>query len=195
MDQDFCNSAHGRGTDATSKGQSRALDSTQGVSPGTGCTIGSRSSSMGRKKATNQRPAKSRRKFKQKQPGRHFHDTNNIYPPNQAYQKAAQDLQSPTKRRPQSGGPSPDKNKIRVDETEQVSEQLQKVQPQDQYKRIFTDHKETQILLTRAKAGLQQTRKQIKQSIVQSQNTLDYYKDYINEYKKNVENKINEQLK
>ena len=41
-----------------------------------------------------------------------FKDTNTIYPPNQAYDDANNELKSPTKKRPQSGGPSPDKQQI-----------------------------------------------------------------------------------
>ena len=41
-------------------------------------------------------------------------DTNNIYPPDHAYKQATEELKSPTKKRPLSGGPSlsPDKHPI-----------------------------------------------------------------------------------
>ena len=41
-------------------------------------------------------------------------DTNEIYPPSKAYGEVNEEMKSPTKVRPLSGGPSPDKNKLRV---------------------------------------------------------------------------------
>jgi len=39
-------------------------------------------------------------------------DTNVIYPPDQAYGRANEELKSPSKKRPLSGEPSPDKKKL-----------------------------------------------------------------------------------
>ena len=41
-----------------------------------------------------------------------FKDTNVIYPPDKAYHEANEDLKSPSKKRPLSGGPSPEKHRI-----------------------------------------------------------------------------------
>ena len=44
-------------------------------------------------------------------------DTNAIYPPSEAYKRATQEMESPTKKRPQSGGPSPDKERIEIEDS------------------------------------------------------------------------------
>lgn len=123
-----------------------------GVSP---ATTESRSS-LGMRKSTRHCSYKNRHRvnrLKQKQNQRMFKDTNTIYPPNQAYNDANNELKSPTKKRPQSGGPSPDKLHITLgdcSDSEQVSAQLQLKEceaakeeddnKEQQYNRIFQDH-------------------------------------------------------
>jgi hypothetical protein len=63
-------------------------------------------------------------------------DTNVIYPPNRAYEHANKELQSPTKRRPLSGGPSPDKFKIDMNIHEEPSVKLS---PRSYERKIFFD--------------------------------------------------------
>ena len=63
-------------------------------------------------------------------------DTNAIYPPDLEYAQANYEMQSPTKKRPQSGGPSPDRHKLqapKLDEDEQYESQ----------QKIFAEHRET----------------------------------------------------
>ena len=43
-------------------------------------------------------------------------DTNAIYPPDKQYARATEEMKSPAKKRPLSGGPSPDKHKLEVEE-------------------------------------------------------------------------------
>lgn len=106
---------------------------------------------------------------------RKFKDTNTIQP-NQAYSDANKELQSPSKKRPQSGGPSPDKRShIEVDncsESEQVQIQIKqketeiKEKMQSEVNRIMEDNQNTQEMLQKAKAEIQTTRKQISESII-----------------------------
>lgn len=103
-------------------------------------------------------------------------DTNNIYPPDKAYDDATKELQSPTKKRPLSGGPSPEKNQIKEKKL------IEEPSLAEQQRKIFSDHKETQMLLIRAKASVQQSKRLISASIKESQDTINEYHRVIKEH-------------
>ena len=78
-----------------------------GVSPASTVSAASKSSLGGR--SSKQRKMKNRKLKARANLRQQFKDTNTIYPPNQAYNDANNELKSPAKKRPQSGGPAPDK--------------------------------------------------------------------------------------
>lgn len=53
----------------------------------------------------------------------HMPDTNCIYPPDKEYARKNEEMRSPVKKRPQSGGPSPDKIKLDYIQNDQEQEQ------------------------------------------------------------------------
>lgn len=85
------------------------LNNSSNIDTGLSGTTDSRASLGARSRLGSQKIRSRQCKFKAKLGPRIFKDTNTIYPPNQAYNDANEELKSPTKRRPQSGGPSPDK--------------------------------------------------------------------------------------
>lgn len=94
------------------------------VDTGVSATTDSRVSLGARSRRCSQNSRSRQCKFRPKLGPRIFKDTNTIYPPNQAYNDANEELKSPTKRRPQSGGPSPDKQQITLgdcSDSEQIS--------------------------------------------------------------------------
>lgn len=126
--------------------------------------------------------------FDQRHRKYHYKDTNAIYPPNQAYDKANNELKSPQKRRPQSGGQSPDKGRIDVDDDHSPIDQLSasifrdsqggsatykskkgknkeprflcddKVKFEAAIKKAYHEHRETQLALQQAQAKIVDTR-------------------------------------
>jgi hypothetical protein len=75
-----------------------------------------------------------------------FLDTNCIYPPDKEYAEKYEELKSPQKRRPLSGGPSPDKHKLKHKELEM---------------RVMEEHREASLYLQKAKEDIAKTRKEI----------------------------------
>ena len=136
-----------------------------------------------KKKAYRSRGRKMRpRRIQRPQPGMHP-DTNIIYPPDRAYEQANNELKSPTKKRPLSGGPSPDKGKLQIDEPIKTAQQ------------IFREHRETQILLNKARSNIQQTRLEVKATIAQSQETISQYQQFMEKHKQKMEQKVDDYLK
>lgn len=90
-----------------------------------------------------------------------FKDTNSIYPLNKQYKD--NELKSPYKQRPLSGGPSPDKFKIEYEKgpkykygeqsifTNDIQDKIQKdLKFMENCQKIFRDHQETQKMLSKA---------------------------------------------
>lgn len=64
----------------------------------------------------------------------------------------------------------------------------------DLQEKIFNDQKETQVILEKAKHKIQNTRKDIQQSIVESQKCYENYKKQVEEINANLGEKVQEVL-
>lgn len=104
-------------------------------------------------------------------------DTNCIYPPDNEYAQKNEDLKSPVKKRPQSGGPSPDKHKLYYIKHDQEEEHAIMMKCHE----VLKEHNETTQLLIETKAELVKTRLEIEKDIAHSKQSISKYKNVIAE--------------
>ena len=124
-----------------------------------------RRESHGRKKSKKASPKRMQRP----QP---LPDTNALYPPDLEYAQANYEMRSPTKKRPLSGGPSPDRYKLQI--PKQNDDEFQELQA-----KIFNEHRETQINLLKMKQSIAATRQDLKEKIELGNKTISQYKAII----------------
>ena len=127
-------------------------------------------------------------------------DTNTIYPPDHAYKQATEELKSPVKKRPLSGGPSlsPDKNPIeKVLQPQKLEVKIlspaepthhKKDQENENLKnKVFKDCDETSKRIRQTQIKIARTRADLQETIETSKKQIHDYKQTLHEQKEKME--------